>query len=99
MAISTPTRFRTNALYPPGDCLREELAARGMTQVALAKAMGQPLQTVNAVIRGKKSITADIALQLERVLGIEAEFWLNLETHYQLTLARRLQEQRDTPAL
>ncbi len=99
MATSTPNRFRTNAVYPPGEFLKEELNERGMTQVALARAMGRPLQSVNAIIRGKKSITADTALQLERVLGIDAEIWLNLEARYQLTLARRLQAQTEISAV
>jgi len=66
-----------------------------MTQVTLARAMGRPLQSINAIIRGKKVITADTAIQLERVLGISAEMWLNLETRYQLTLARRRQEHKE----
>ena len=93
MATSTPTRFRTDAVILPGECLREELETRGMTQAALARAMQRPIQVVSAIILGKKSITADTALQLERVLGISAEYWLNLEMYHQLALARRRQEQ------
>ncbi|MBI4310525.1 MAG: HigA family addiction module antidote protein [Chloroflexi bacterium] len=88
--------MRIDVPFPPGELLKEELEERGMTQVALARAMGRPLQSINAIIRGKKVNTADTALQLERVLGISAEYWLNLETRYQLTLARRRQEGRET---
>ncbi|MBI4202017.1 MAG: HigA family addiction module antidote protein [Chloroflexi bacterium] len=89
MATRPVTRFRTNALYPPGEYLAEELAARGMTQVALVQAMNRPIQVVNAIIRGRKTVTAETAIQLEKALGIEAEFWLNLEMHYQLAKVRQ----------
>jgi len=50
--------------------------------------MKRPLNAINEIIRGKKSITAETALQLEDVMPeIPARFWLNLETDYQLTKA------------
>src|SRR2546428_13459271 len=81
----------------PGDLLAEELAARKMTQGALAKAMGRPLQAINEIVLGKKQITAETALQLEDALGVAAEFWMNLEVGYQLTKAR-LSRPRPKPA-
>ncbi len=92
MATELTTRFRTNAVYPPGEYLAEELETRGMTQMSLAKAIGRPVQVVNSIIRGKKAVTAETAIQFEKVLGIEAEFWLNLEMHYQLAKARQRAE-------
>lgn len=70
---------------PPGEYLREEIEARGITQKELARRMGRPLNTINEIIHGKKSITAETALQLEEAMPeIPARFWLNLETDYQL---------------
>ncbi len=76
---------------PPGETLADELEARGMTQVELAKAMGRPAQAISEIIRGKKRITADTALQFERVLGIPAYIWVGLQGRYELTLAMQRQ--------
>jgi addiction module HigA family antidote len=59
-----------------------------MTQKDLAARMGRPLKTINEIIKGKAAITADTALQLERVLGTPASFWVNLERNYREALAR-----------
>jgi HTH-type transcriptional regulator / antitoxin HigA len=73
---------------PPGEYLAEEIGARGITQRELAKLMGRPVNAINEIINGKKSITAETALQLEEVMPeIPARFWLNLETDFQLTRA------------
>ncbi len=59
-----------------------------MSQKELAKQMGRPANTINEIINGKKAITAETALQLEEALPeIQARFWLNLETDYQLAKA------------
>lgn len=72
----------------PGELLAEELEVRAMTQKALASALGRPAQAVNEIIRGKKSITADTAVGLERVLGTPAYLWLRLQAAHDLALAR-----------
>lgn len=72
----------------PGELLGEEIGVRGLTQKALAEAMGRPAYVVNEIVRGKKAITAESALQLEEALGISARFWLNLQTDYDLTRAK-----------
>ena len=61
----------------------------GMTQKELAQRMGRPIQSINEVIRGKRALTAETALDLERVLGIEASLWVRLEGDYRLALARQ----------
>jgi HTH-type transcriptional regulator/antitoxin HigA len=71
-----------------GASLAEELEARGMTQRALAAAMGRPPKVVNEIIGGKKAITPVTALQLEAALGISALFWLNTQSRYDLVQAR-----------
>jgi addiction module HigA family antidote len=72
----------------PGEVLADELEARRMTQKALAEAMGRPAKTVNEIVRGKKSITAETALQLERVLEVSAQFWMNTQTRWDIARAR-----------
>jgi len=73
----------------PGELLAEEIEVRGMTQKALAEAIGRPPQVVNEIVRGKKAITAETAIQLEEALRIPAHLWLNLQTKHDLTLARQ----------
>jgi len=76
----TPIRFAVS----PGYFVREELEARGWSQEKLAAKMGRPYQTVNAIINGHKSITADTAIELGSAFGTSAAYWLNLQTAHQL---------------
>ena len=73
---------------PPGEVLEEELEARGMTQKELAARLGRPAQAINEIVKAKKAITPDTAIMLEKALGIDAQFWANLEIDYRMTLAR-----------
>lgn len=73
----------------PGETLRETLQERGLTQLACAELIGRSVQVVNTIIKGKKSITADTALDLEHGLGISAELWVNLQANYDLSMARQ----------
>jgi HTH-type transcriptional regulator/antitoxin HigA len=75
-------------LFPPGELIREELRARGWTQVIFAKILGRPLQAVNEIVNGKKRITAETAKELAAAFGTSAEVWLNLESAYRLAHAR-----------
>ncbi len=84
----TKTESYPDVAIAPGEYLVEEIEARGITQKELARRMSRPLNAINEIIKGKKSITAETALQLESVMPeIPARFWLNLETDYQLTKA------------
>jgi addiction module HigA family antidote len=76
-------------LVTPGEILRHELEARDLSQKRLAEMIGRPEQAVSEIIRAKKRITADTALDLSEALGIEAEFWLNLQVNFELDQARR----------
>jgi HTH-type transcriptional regulator / antitoxin HigA len=71
-------------VFRPGEFLQEELEARGWSQVALAEILGRPVQVVNAIVKGRKAITAQTAAELSLALGTSAEYWLNLETAWQL---------------
>lgn len=89
MAIKKDYPYKPDYAVPPGDSLAEVLASLSMTQADLANRMGRPLKTINEIIKGKAAITADTALQLERVIGGTASFWINLERNYRDALARK----------
>ncbi len=72
----------------PGIFLSEELEARGLTVREVARQLHRPAGTLSAVIGGRRSVTPETALDLEKALGVSARFWLNLQTTYDLTLAR-----------
>lgn len=78
-----------DVVSPPGETLADALEERGMTQADLADRTGRPRKTINEIVKGKASITADTALQLESVLGIPASFWTNRQRAYDEYLARR----------
>ena len=91
MTIREDNRVYSDLAIPPGELLEEEIAAICMTQHELAERTGRPLQAINEIIRGKKAITHQTALQLENVLGIPAHVWVNLQSTYDLTNARKNQ--------
>ncbi|RJP58931.1 MAG: addiction module antidote protein, HigA family [Deltaproteobacteria bacterium] len=93
MSKDIKSQFEPDYAVPPGETLLETLEAIGMSQAELAKRTGRPKKTINEIIKGKTAIIPETALQLERVLGIPASFWNNLERNYQETLAR-INEQR-----
>jgi HTH-type transcriptional regulator/antitoxin HigA len=72
-------------VFPPGEFILDELEARGWTQTNLAKITGRPLATINLIITGKKAITPETAVDFSGAFGTSAEFWLNLESAYQLS--------------
>ena len=80
--------FAPDYRIPPGTTLREVLDWLGLSQSALAERAGRPKKTINEIVQGKAAITPETALQLERVLGIPASFWSNLERSYRAAQAR-----------
>ena len=72
-------------LFPPGEFLRDELDARGWTQTEFAEIIGRPTRLVNEVIAGKRGVTPETAREFSAALGTSAQFWLNIETSYQLS--------------
>lgn len=69
----------------PGEILREEfLEPMGITQNRLARDIRVPANRINAIVRGERAITADTALRLSRYFGTSAEFWLGLQTDFDL---------------
>ena len=81
------------AVSHPGLLLAEELEVRGMSQRELARRIGRPYQVVNEIVRGRKAITAETALQLEAEFGTRAYIWLGLQAKYDLAVAKRKLEQ------
>ena len=59
----------------------------GISQYALAKALGVPPQRVHDLVHGRRAMTADTALRLARYFAMEAQFWMNLQTRYELEVA------------
>lgn len=73
----------------PGDVLRDDfLKALGLSQYALAKAIGVPQIRISEIVNGKRSITPDTALRLARYFKTSAEFWMGMQTTYDLETAR-----------
>ena len=81
------TDVRSDLAIHPGEYLADELEARNMSQRDLARSIGRPAQTVSEIIRGRRSISADLAVALERALGLSARGWMNLQSEFELVLA------------
>lgn len=94
----TDTRctYSPDIVSAPGETLRELLDERGVTRKDLAARMGQPIRTINAIIKGKAMIVPDTAVELERALGLPASFWNEREAHYRGYLARVDADRRAT---
>ena len=86
--MATDLIGESNAAIPPGLLIRDELAARGMSQRKLAATMKRPVNTINEIVSGRKAITPRTALGLEQVLEVPAHVWLRLEADYRLALER-----------
>ena len=69
----------------PGEILKEEfLEPMGISQYRLAKAIGKPESAISEIVNGKRSTTVEMAWLLSRALGTTPEFWMNLESTYQI---------------
>ena len=74
----------------PGEILMEDfIKGFGITQNKLAVAIGVPPRRINEIVHGKRGITADTAVRLAKYFGNSAEFWMNLQSHYELRIERR----------
>lgn len=71
----------------PGEVLDDELQERGISQRELATKLGVSEAMISSLIHGKKSVSIKMALDLETHLGIDAEFWLNLQRLFDQTVA------------
>jgi HTH-type transcriptional regulator/antitoxin HigA len=88
MSENSSRDFQPDYTVIPGATLRETLETMGLTQSDLAERTGRPKKTINEIVQGKAAITPETAIQLERVLGIPATFWNDLESRYRASVAR-----------
>jgi addiction module HigA family antidote len=73
----------------PGEHLAEELNELGMSAAELARQIDVPVNRITSILNAERGVTADTALRLGHWFGTTPEFWLNLQTLYELRLARR----------
>ena len=74
----------------PGEILMEDfIEGFGITQNKLAVSIGVPPRRINEIVHGKRGITADTAIRLARYFGTSEEFWMDLQSHYELRLEGR----------
>ena len=82
----------------PGEMLKEEfLAEYGLSQNQLAKAIGVSPNRIAEIVNNRRRITANTALRLGLYFGNSPEFWMNLQSHYDLKMARRRLSRRLSP--
>ncbi len=81
-------RYEPDYAVSPGEVLEETIAVRGIKKVDLAKKCGLSAKTISLILSRKAPLTPDTAIQLERVVGISASIWNNLEANYRLHQAR-----------
>jgi addiction module HigA family antidote len=72
----------------PGEHLAEELTALNMSAAELARRLAVPTNRVTEILKGQRAITGDTALRLGHFFGTTPEFWLNLQSLYELRLAQ-----------
>ena len=74
----------SSLLIHPGEMLKDEIEARGITQKKLAKEIGVSYTVLNEVLNGKRPITTEYALLLEAALDTKANIWIGLQTDYNM---------------
>ncbi len=73
----------------PGVVLADDfLRGKNISQCRLAKGIGVPARRIKEIVQGKRGITAETALRLGKFFGIEPQFWMNLQSHYDLEVAK-----------
>ena len=79
----------SSLLIHPGEMIKDELEARGITQKELAQQMGVSYTVFNEIVNGKRSVTTEYALLLEASLGTSASLWLRLQADYNMQKVRQ----------
>ena len=82
--------LRTPLAFHPGELLLEEVEERQLKKTEFAKSIGLLPGNLSELFKGKRHINARLAIKLETVLGISAEYWMGLQSAYDLTIAREL---------
>jgi addiction module HigA family antidote len=73
----------------PGEVLKEELAGLGVSANVFAQALAVPTNRITSILNEQRAVTADTALRLARYFGTTPEFWMNLQTAYDVKIARQ----------
>ena len=73
----------------PGDVLKEELEARGISQKKFSEVLCIPYTQLNEILNGKRPVTTDFALMMEAALGINPEMLINMQTRHNMSVARQ----------
>ncbi len=81
-------------IHPDEILIEEFLKPMGLSQYRLAKDISVPPRRINEIVHGKRSISADTALRLGRFFGISPQFWLNLQTRFDLEVTEDLLAER-----
>ena len=74
----------SSELIHPGEMIKDEIMARGMTQKELAQQMGVSYTVFNEILNGKRPVTTEYALLLEAALGTDANIWIGLQSAYNM---------------
>jgi antitoxin HigA-1 len=80
--------LRTDVLLHPGEVLEMELIARGLTKSKFAMDIKMYPSHMSDILKGKRNMSEDIALRIENILGISAEFWMRLQVEYNISVLR-----------
>lgn len=88
-ATHTTNGMFSSELIHPGEMIKDEIMARGLTQKELAHQMGVSYTVFNEILNGKRPVTTECALLLEAALGTDANIWMSLQTDYNLQKARQ----------
>lgn len=86
--LYSPYELHPSTPIHPGEILKDELEARGMSQRKFADLIGVSYSVLNEVINGKRPITTEYALKIEAATDIPAHIWLNMQAEYNMQTAR-----------
>ena len=96
----------SSELIHPGEMIKDEIMARGLTQKELARKMGVSYTVFNEILNGKRPVTTEYALLLEAVLGTDANIWIGLQAEYNMqrikknpSFMKRLEKMRKVAAI
>jgi addiction module HigA family antidote len=85
----TANNMTSSMLIHPGEMIKDEINARGITQKELAQQMGVSYTVFNEILNGKRPVTTEYALLLEAALGTNASIWIGLQADYNLQKAKQ----------
>lgn len=87
--IYAPYELRPSVPIHPGEILRDELVARGISQRKFAALIGVSFSVLNEVVNGKRPINTEYALKIEAATGIPAYIWVNMQSAYNMQTAQQ----------